>query len=248
MVYEIRPERSPGASAAVCAGRGPIGGLARQAERMQHGPDHPWIKDGRDKPQPAAARAADQYIHIEGPPHQLHPRPAPTGWERRGPARAGGVGRGGAGGRRRGLDRRRRPVAHHGGAPARVRSEDSVAKDQVDSRPRDEGGKARKKVQRFEDEVARAVRPRRLQLEHNAAVLGEPEPILRDGGPQQVAAELVQALAILPTPREAREVAGAGLRDHRCRPRRQMSRPTRGLIAQAEGGAAQLTHRGRTES
>jgi hypothetical protein len=34
----------------------------------------------------------------------------------------------------------------------------AVIKDQVDWRPRDEGGKAREKVQRFEDEVARAIR------------------------------------------------------------------------------------------
>ena len=36
------------------------------------------------------------------------------------------------------------------------------------------------------------------ELEHDAAVLGESEPILRDGAPQQLPAELVEALTILP--------------------------------------------------
>ena len=52
------------------------------------------------------------------------------------------------------------------------------------------------RVQRVEDEVARAVP--RLQLEHDAAVFAEPEPILRDRRPEHVAAELLQALTILP--------------------------------------------------
>ena len=102
------------------------------------------------------------------------------------------------GGCRRGLDHRHRPVAHHRAAEPGVRGEYAVIEDQVDSRPRDEGGKAPEKVQRVEDEVARAVRPRRLQLEHDPAVLAEPEPILRDRRPEHVAAELLQALTILP--------------------------------------------------
>jgi hypothetical protein len=44
--------------------------------------------------------------------------------------------------------------------------------------------------------VAGPIRPRGLQLEHNATVPGEPEPILRHGRPQKIAAELLEALAI----------------------------------------------------
>src|SRR4029453_18525365 len=64
--------------------------------------------------------------------------------------------------------------------------------DEVDARPRRERGQPRKQVQRLEDEVARAVLPWALQLEHDAAVLSEPEPILCDRRPQQVSAELLR--------------------------------------------------------
>ena len=40
-------------------------------------------------------------------------------------------------------------------------------------------------------------RQRAFECEHDATVLGEADSILRDGGPQQVPAELFEALAIL---------------------------------------------------
>jgi hypothetical protein len=79
-----------------------------------------------------------------------------------------------------------------------------VIDDEVDARPRRERGQPRKQVQRLENEVARAVLPWALQLEHDAAVLAEPEPILRDRRPQQVSAELLAPLAILPADRHVR--------------------------------------------
>lgn len=45
-------------------------------------------------------------------------------------------------------------------------------------------------------EVAGAIRPRGLQLEYDATVRGEQEPILRHGRPPEIAAELLEALAI----------------------------------------------------
>jgi hypothetical protein len=53
-------------------------------------------------------------------------------------------------------------------------SEGPVIDDEVDARPRRERGQSRKQVQWLEDEVARAVLPWALQLEHVAAVIGEP--------------------------------------------------------------------------
>ena len=71
-----------------------------------------------------------------------------------------------------------------------------MVEDEVDAQPRREGGQPRKQVERLEDEVARAVLPWALQLEHDVAVLGEPESILRDRWPQQVPAELLAPLAM----------------------------------------------------
>jgi hypothetical protein len=52
--------------------------------------------------------------------------------------------------------------------------------------------------------VARSVLPWALQLEHDAAILSEPEPILCDRRPQQVLADLLAPLAILPADRHIR--------------------------------------------
>jgi hypothetical protein len=60
-----------------------------------------------------------------------------------------------------------------------------------------QGGQQREQIQGLEDEVARPVRPCRLELEDDAPVLGEPEPILRHGGLEQIAAELLEPLAVL---------------------------------------------------
>jgi hypothetical protein len=72
-----------------------------------------------------------------------------------------------------------------------------VTENQIDARARREGRQPRQEIQRFEDQVTRPVRPFRLELEHNATVLREPEPILGHGGPEQVAAQLLEVLAIL---------------------------------------------------
>ena len=92
--------------------------------------------------------------------------------------------------------RSRNPVAHDGGAPPRVRGEYAMVEDQVDSRSRRERGQACKEVQGLKDEVAGAIRPRGLQLEYDATARGEQEPILRHSRPQEIAAELLEALAI----------------------------------------------------
>ena len=72
----------------------------------------------------------------------------------RGAASAGGVGRSGDGGCRRGSHQRHHPVAHHRAAEPCVRGEDSVIEGQVDLRPRTRAA-ARERLQMVEDEVVR---------------------------------------------------------------------------------------------
>ena len=67
---------------------------------------------------------------------------------------------------------------------------------QVDPRPRGERGQLLEELQGLEHELAGAIRPRRLQRQHDAAIVEEPQPVLRHRGPEQVASQLFQARAI----------------------------------------------------
>jgi hypothetical protein len=66
----------------------------------------------------------------------------------------------------------------------------------VDARPRGERGQLLEQRERLEHELPRAVRPRRLEREHDAAIVQEPEPVLRHRRSKQIAAQLLQAHAI----------------------------------------------------
>ena len=77
-----------------------------------------------------------------------------------------------------------------------------MIEDEVDPRPGDEGRQACEKVHGLEDEVARAVRPCGLEPEDDAPIVEEPEPVLRDGRPQEVPAELFETRPILTAHRD----------------------------------------------
>jgi hypothetical protein len=81
---------------------------------------------------------------------------------------------------------RRRAVGDHSRSPAGMRCEYAVVQDEVDPRPRGERRELLEQRERLEDELARAVRPGRLEREHDATVGQQPESILSDRRPEQI--------------------------------------------------------------
>jgi hypothetical protein len=71
-----------------------------------------------------------------------------------------------------------------------------VVEHEIDPRPRGERGEVLEQHERLEHEMARAVRPCRLEREHDAAIGQQPESIPSDRGAEQITAELLQARAI----------------------------------------------------
>jgi hypothetical protein len=74
-----------------------------------------------------------------------------------------------------------------------MRAEHSVVEDEIDARARRQG---REEFQRLEEEMTRAVGPGGLEREQDAAVVQEPETLLRDRRAQQIATELLEARAV----------------------------------------------------
>jgi len=70
-----------------------------------------------------------------------------------------------------------------------------MANQQVGSRPRRHRRQTLQKLQRLEQQFPRAVVPRRLQLERDAAVTPRPEALLREGRAQ--AAQALQRRSIV---------------------------------------------------
>ena len=62
----------------------------------------------------------------------------------------------------------------------------------MDPRPGRERGEFREQRERLEHEMARAIRPRRLEGEHDAAIVQEAEPVLSHRGTGQIAAASTQ--------------------------------------------------------
>ena len=113
--------------------------------------------------------------------------------------------------------------------------EHAVVENEIDPRPRGQRRELLEQRDRLEDEMTRAVRPGGLEREHNAIVGQQPESILSDRRPEQVAAELFQTHAIrrrhcdIGVEIEARQmgVLGSG-REH---PTRHTRAPARGPSA-----------------
>jgi hypothetical protein len=81
-------------------------------------------------------------------------------------------------------------VSDHVRAPARVRREDAVVKDQVDRRPRRERRQLLEEVHRLEEQMRGPVAPRPLQLHPHAAVAEQPQSIVGQWRAQEVAAHV----------------------------------------------------------
>jgi hypothetical protein len=137
------------------------------------------ILNGTEQAEASPATRAGQHIEIESAAHQIRPRPVTR--RRRGRRVVGRIILGIR-------SRRRRPgegaVGHRPGAPARVRREHAVVEDQVDARARGEGGELFEELHRREEQMARAVRPGRLQREQDAVVAHASQPLLRDARAQ----------------------------------------------------------------
>jgi hypothetical protein len=71
-----------------------------------------------------------------------------------------------------------------------------VVEHEVDPRPGRERGEFLKERERVEHEMARAIRPRRLEGEHDAAIVQQPEPALSHRRAEQLAAEMLQTRAV----------------------------------------------------
>jgi hypothetical protein len=69
-----------------------------------------------------------------------------------------------------------------------MRAQDPVVEHEIDPRARRQGWQLLEEFQRLEEEMTRAVCPARLEREQDAAVVQEPETLLRDRRAQQIAA------------------------------------------------------------
>jgi hypothetical protein len=98
--------------------------------------------------------------------------------------------------RRRGL-RRHAPVRDHALAPAGARGQQAMANQQVRLRPRRHRRQTLQQLQRLEHQLARAVAPRRLQLQRDAPVAPQPQALLRKGRTQDIAAQTLQPRPIV---------------------------------------------------
>jgi hypothetical protein len=77
-----------------------------------------------------------------------------------------------------------------------MRREHAVVEHEVDPWAGGERGQLFEQRERLEHELARAVRPRSFEREHDAAIGQVPQPILGHRRAEQIAAELFQARAI----------------------------------------------------
>ena len=158
--------------------------------------DAPRILNGRDHTHAAATARTREHVKLEGAPHEVGPRPIARLAGRfrlqlRDAARA----------RVNGTcihQRGRRALGGYGaGAPAGMGGEDAVVQHEIDARPRGQGGELFEEFPGLEEQVAGAIVPDALQLQQDAAVAGEPEAVLGDRRPEQVAAELLEPAAVV---------------------------------------------------
>jgi hypothetical protein len=143
--------------------------------------------DGGEDAQPAATAGAGEDIEVEHAAHQGSPGP-----------RAGGAGGAGASLALARMDvRGRAAVADDVRAPPRMWGENAVIQDQVDRRPRDDGRELLQELDGLEEQVRRAIAPHRLELDEEASIGAEADAVLGERGAEEVAAELLEAGAIV---------------------------------------------------
>ena len=169
------------------------------------------ILDGGDDAQPAATAGPGEDSEIERTVHQRRPGPGVGGDGGVGLAREGGSVWGGA------------AIADDLGAPARARGEDAVVEKQVHRGTGDEGRQLLEEFDGLEEEVGGAVAPHTVwEFDEDAPVGAEAEAILSERGAEEIAAELLEAGAIVGgdpdvgVQVEAVEVAWRGPREVRC--------------------------------
>ena len=154
--------------------------------------DHRPREDGRDDLQlPAAAVRAGVHVDVEHPLEQPCPadavRPAVN---RLGLAFVGSCDFGG-------LLLHLRSLRHHQWPKLRVRGQNAVEPDEVQPRPRHQCRQPLHELQRAHDQMRGAVAPRRLELELHLPGGVELHPFVGERRPRDVAAQLLQPLAVV---------------------------------------------------
>jgi hypothetical protein len=93
--------------------------------------------------------------------------------------------------------RARAAVADDVRAPPSMRGEEAVKQNQVDRGSRDDGRELLQEFDGLEEEVRRAIAPHRLELDEEASIGAEAEAVLGERGAEEIAAELLEAGAIV---------------------------------------------------
>jgi hypothetical protein len=145
------------------------------------------ILHGSDDSQPAATARAGEDIEVEHAAHQRGPGP-----------RARGAGAAGAS-----VDLVRVQVELWAAvvddlrAPASTRGEEAVIQKQVHRGSRDDGRELLQEFDGLEEEVRRSIAPHRLELDEDASIGAEAQAVLGERGAEKIAAELLEAGAIV---------------------------------------------------
>jgi hypothetical protein len=164
-----------------------------RAARWRHRPNHRPLEDGRDDLQfPGAAVWAVLHFDVE---HALQqPRPADAARPRQ-----DGVDFALGGGCRPGcrLCLRWWVLRHHQRPQLGIRRQHAAKPDQVQPRPRHQRRQPLHELQRIHDQMGRSIAPRRLELELHLAGGVELDPLVRQRRPRDVAAQLLQPLAVV---------------------------------------------------
>ena len=149
------------------------------------------VLHGGDDPQASATARARQDVEIEDAPHQGRPRQG-AGWARGGIAARAWLGRrplrpGGC----------RAAIADNVPAPAGMRGQHAVIDQQIDRRAGRDGRELLQQLHGVEQQVGGAVPPGGLELEEDAAVGAQAQPVLGQRRAQQIAAQVFEAGAIV---------------------------------------------------
>ena len=159
-------------------------GLAGETEVAQEARDHGRRLDRGDEAETAAARAGTlERVDLEAAAHELGPRVVGA---HRGVLLLGGA-----------RTRRLGGLGDDALAPLRVGGEDAVVEDEVAAGTGDESDEALDELERGEAHVAGAVGPGAADLQQDVAAREALEGVVGDGWPQEVAGDVLEAVALL---------------------------------------------------
>jgi len=167
---------------------------ARTLSRVAEGevredlPDDRGIVQRGDQAEAASTMGTRQHVDAERPVHEGRPAPGTrTGGLHPGAIRICGQRR------RRGRGLGHGPSIHdYSGAPAAARGQHAMADEQVRFGPWRHRRQPFQELPQLEDQLPRAVVPRPLELQRDAPVPPQSQPLLRKGRPQDVSAHVLK--------------------------------------------------------